>query len=176
VADHRTPAPPPGDWQTRFLAHLRETGNVRRSCEAAGVARSWVYEVREKDPAFAVEWKLAALDAADLIEEVVLERGVNGWDEPVWHQGEQCGEVRRYSNTLAVFLLKHANPEKYGDRTELRHSGPDGGPIQIQQTVDLSLLTDDELDQAEHLAARAAGLPLESGGDPPGAGAETMLD
>jgi hypothetical protein len=173
VADNRTPAE---GWQKRFLDHLRETGNVRRSCEAASVARSWAYDLREKDPAFAAEWKLAALDAADLIEEVVQDRGVNGWDEPVWYKDAQVGTVRKYSNTLAVFLLKHANPEKYGDRTELRHSGPDGGPIQIQQqTADLSHLTDEQLDAIDRARAILDGHP-DPRADQPGEGEAEVQD
>lgn len=150
MAKDRTPAE---GWQDRFLAHLRDTGNVRRSCEKAGVARSWAYELRDKDPQFAREWELAALDAADVLEEVLTDRALSGWEEPVWHQGEQCGVVRKYSNTLAVFLLKHANREKYGDRTELRHAGPDGGAIQIQ--TDLSRFTDEQLAQLDQILAAA---------------------
>lgn len=159
MAKDRTPA---DGWQESFLSHLRDTGNVRRSCEAAGVARSWAYDYRDTHPDFAQAWKLAALDAADLLEETVTDRAVNGWTEPVWHQGAQCGTVRKYSNTLAVFLLKHANPEKYGDRAELRHTGPDGGAIQIQQQIDPALLTDEQLAQLDALLSAAqpgAGAP-----------------
>jgi hypothetical protein len=156
VAKDRTPAE---DWQARFLSHLRDTGNVRRSCEAAGVARSWAYELRDKDPQFAQAWKYAALDAADLLEETVTDRAVNGWEEPVWYKDEQVGTVRKYSNTLAVFLLKHANPEKYGDRTRLEHTGADGGAIHIQ--TDISHLNDEQLSQLAAIldAAQPGGGP-----------------
>lgn len=163
MAKTRTPEP---DWQEAFLAHLRDTGNVRRSCEAAGVARSWVYERRDADPALAAEWKAAALDAADLIEETLLDRGLNGWDEPVFQGGQKVGEVRRYAHNVAMVILKASNPEKYGDRTELRHSGPNGGPIQFQsQAAGLSALTDEQLDQLAAIHAALEG----SGGEGEGA-------
>lgn len=41
-----------------------------------------------------------------------------------------------YSDTLLIFQLKGAKPEKYRERIE--HSGPDGGPIQIQAVQDMS--------------------------------------
>lgn len=33
------------------------------------------------------------------------------------------GSVQRYSDTLLIFLLKAAKPEKYRDRYDIRHSG-----------------------------------------------------
>jgi hypothetical protein len=39
---------------------------------------------------------------------------------------------REYDTTAAIFWLKGALPEKYRDRYEHRHSGPAGGPIQMQ--------------------------------------------
>ncbi len=175
MAVNRTNKPPVEGWQERFLAHLRDTGNVRRSCEAADVARSWAYDLRAKDPTFAAEWKAAALDAADLIEETLLDRGLNGWEEPVFQGGVHVGAIRRYAHNVAMVILKASNPEKYAAPTELRHSGPDGGPIQIAQ-VDLSLYTDDELEALERLALRGAGQALESAGDPPGEGEAEMCD
>ncbi len=35
----------------------------------------------------------------------------------------RAGYVRRYSDTLAIFLLKARRPEKYGDRAQTEHSG-----------------------------------------------------
>lgn len=155
MPDHRTNRPPAEDWQDRFLARLRDTGNVRRSCEAAGVARSWAYDLRAKDPQFAAEWKAAALDAADLIEETLLDRGLSGWEEPVYQGGQLVGEIRRYAHNVAMVILKASNPEKYGDRTRLEHTGPDGGAIQIQQQIDPALLTDEQLAQLDALLSAA---------------------
>jgi len=154
----------PEGWRERFLDALRDQrGNVRRACEAAGIARSWAYELREKDATFAAEWKQAALDAADLIEEKLLSRGLEGWEEPVYQGGQLVGTVTRFAHNIAMQILKAGNPEKYGDRTELRHSGPDGGPIQIQQQTDLSRLTDEQLAQLAQILDAA-----QPAGDPPG--------
>jgi len=30
--------------------------------------------------------------------------------KPVYYQGEQCGEVREYSDTLLIFILKARDP------------------------------------------------------------------
>ena len=46
---------------------------------------------------------------------------MEGWEEPVgWYKGEAGGTVRRFSDTLLIFLLKGAAPEKYRERLEVR--------------------------------------------------------
>ena len=81
---------------------------------------------------------------AEALEDEATRRAAEGVDEPVFHQGAQVGTIRKYSDTLAIFLLKGAMPEKYRDNAKLELSG----------RVDLGKLTDDELDQ-ELLALQA---------------------
>ncbi len=45
-------------------------------------------------------------------------RAFEGVEEPVFHQGKQCGTIRRYSDTLTIFLLKAHRPAKYRERRE----------------------------------------------------------
>ena len=49
-------------------------------------------------------------------------RGVEGTLKPVFYKGEECGQVREYSDTLLIFLLKAHDP-KYRDRQQVEHSG-----------------------------------------------------
>ena len=57
------------------------------------------------------------------LERVAFERAAEGWDEPVFHDGAQCGVKRKFSDTLAIFLLKARRPEVYRERHEITHSG-----------------------------------------------------
>lgn len=43
---------------------------------------------------------------------------------------QQYATMKEYSDTLAIFLLKAHNPEKYRDNMKVQHTGPDDGPIQ----------------------------------------------
>lgn len=128
-------------WAKAFLSVLAESGNVRLASQAASVARSAVYALRASDEVFAAEWDTAQEEAADLLEQEARRRAHDGWDEPVFGsmgQGLGSGEigtVRKYSDTLLIFLLKGARPEKYRERTDVRHSGK----------IDVSRLSDDEL-------------------------------
>lgn len=127
----------------QFLQVLRETGgNVSRACAAIGVARQRVYEIRAKDEQFAQLWDEAIEHGTDELEEEARRRAFAGVDEPVFYQGEECGTVRKYSDTLLIFLLKGRRPDKYRENVRTEHTGKDGGPIRICKAEDL---TDDEL-------------------------------
>lgn len=112
-----------------FLSELAERGNVSDAARAAGVARTTVYEWREVDPAFAASWDAALDEAADTMEREAWRRAVEGVEKPVFGslgQGLGSGEVGRvqeYSDTLLIFLLKGAKPEKYRERAQVEHSG-----------------------------------------------------
>jgi hypothetical protein len=58
----------------------------------------------------------AAEEAADLLETEARRRALEGVEEPVFYQGQQCGTVHKYSDTLLIFLLKGCRPEKYVER------------------------------------------------------------
>ena len=117
------------DWPDRFLEALAESGNVKLSCQAAGVGRRTAYDHRAKDAAFASAWADAMEEAADLLEQEAVRRAVEGVDKPVYQGGRMVGIVKEYSDTLLIFLLKGARPNKYRDNVK----------------VDVSQLSDAEL-------------------------------
>jgi len=121
---------------------LAEGGNVTLAARAAGIERSTAYDRRNSNEAFAALWDDAMDQAGDLLEAEARRRAYEGWDEPVFGRlaGKDAGEgeigvVRKYSDTLMHVLLKGAKPEKYRERTDVRHSGK----------IDVSKLSDDEL-------------------------------
>ena len=122
--------------QAAFLAELAVRGNVTDAALAAGVPRQTVYDWRTGDEAFAAAWDAALDEAADAMEREAWRRAIEGVDEPVFgslgnNQGSgEIGAVRKYSDTLLIFLMKGANPGKYRDRQQIEHSGPNGTPIQ----------------------------------------------
>jgi hypothetical protein len=116
---------------TAFCAALAETCNVGRSCAAVGISRQTAYTWREDDPAFAAAWERAMKCGLTLLEDEMHRRAIEGTEEPVFHQGEVCGTLRKYSDTLAIFLAKSHNPEKYRDNSRMELTGADGGPVQI---------------------------------------------
>lgn len=117
-----------------FCAALAETGIVGRACKAVEISRRTAYNWREEYPDFAKAWDGALKIGVSALEDEAHRRAFEGIEEPVFHQGEVCGTVRKYSDTLAIFLLKAHAPEKYRENTRMELTGAGGGPVQISDT------------------------------------------
>lgn len=121
--------------QETFLAEYAKTGNISHSARAVGIDRGTHYKWLD-DPKYAVAFGSADAEAGDVLEAEARRRAVEGVDEPAgWYKGEPGGYVRRYSDTLLIFLLKGRKPEVFGDKIRAEHSGPDGGPIETAAKV-----------------------------------------
>jgi hypothetical protein len=103
------------DWMPIFLEALRTTGNVTIAAGRAKIGRATAYAHKDRDAKFAAEWDEAADQAADMLEAVAWQRAMKGTDEPVYYKGKVVGTVKRYSDSLIMFLLKANRPEKYRD-------------------------------------------------------------
>lgn len=110
-------------WEKAFLSALSEAGVVRYACKAAGVTSQAVYLRRAEVPEFAAAWVQALDDAADLLESEAVRRGRDGIVEHVVGKGGEVYENTKYSDTLLIFLLKGARPEKYRERFDTKLSG-----------------------------------------------------
>lgn len=106
-----------------FLTALAETGNVSRACEISGACRQSIYRLRDSDEEFAAGWDKAKTIGVELLEDEAVRRAYSGVDEPVFHQGLVCGTVKKYSDSLLIFLLKGAKPEKYRDNHKIAMDG-----------------------------------------------------
>ena len=131
-----------------FLAALAATCNVTRACEAIDIARVTAYEWRDNDEQFAAAWAKAREIGADALEDEATRRAFEGTDKPVFHMGAPCGTIREYSDTLAIFLLKGAKPEKFRERQGIELTGKNGGPMQSQITIATGVPVDEYEDLA----------------------------
>lgn len=83
------------EWHAAYLTALRNSGNVRASCLAAGITRETAYTHRAADATFAAEWESAMEDAIEGLEAAARQRALAS------------------SDTLLIFLLKAHRPDKY---------------------------------------------------------------
>jgi len=127
------------EWQQKFLLRLAETSNVSAACKRAKVSRQHAYQTRNEDEPFRIAWEEALEVATEALELEARRRAEKGVLEPVFYLGVKAGTIRRYSDTLLIFLLKAHKPGMYRDRSSVEVSGKDGGPIQIDDKY-----TDDE--------------------------------
>ena len=137
--------------QRRFLRMYRETANIKASCKYAGISRPTFYDWRDHDETFKAQLPDAEQDANDTLEFAAYDRAVNGvpsfvvsqgklvyeeiplfnedgtpkldkWGKPEYVRGKPIIE-RKFSDTLAITLLKARMPEKYKERAAVDHSG-----------------------------------------------------
>lgn len=107
---------------------LIEAGeNIIDVAEAINVTRQALYQHRKRDEEFAKAWD-DALETGDKVkialhERAADQRAIEGWDEPVFYEGQLCGYKRRYSDGLLIARLKALAPEKYAERSKHEHSG-----------------------------------------------------
>lgn len=110
-------------WRPLFINALRNSGNIRASCQAAGIARDTAYKARSASAEFAAQWDEALEEAIDTLEAAAWSRARDGVTrrDPIMYQGQKVSEkvVTEYSDTLMTLLLKAHRPEKYRERFDI---------------------------------------------------------
>lgn len=130
-----------------FLVALEEHATVLHACKAIGVSRNCVYQLRQRDEEFALAWADVEERVVERMEREALRRGVEGVERDVYYKGEVVGQERQFSDTLLIFMLKAARPEKYRENVKVEHSG--------SITHDLAAMTDEQLRElADGLTAK----------------------
>lgn len=102
-----------------FFAAYSRTGNISQSCELSGLSVGTLLQWRKKDPSINERMSEAFEEFLDYAEGKIWNRAIEGWNEPVYQNGEMVGEKRRYSDTLAIFMMKGHRPTKYRDNVSV---------------------------------------------------------
>lgn len=106
-----------------FCAALADTGVVAKACKAVGISRQTAYEWRDEMPDFRARWDKAINIGITALEDEAHRRAFEGTEEPIYHHGTLVGSNTKYSDALAMFLLKAHRPEKYRERFDVASSG-----------------------------------------------------
>jgi len=100
----------------RFLDELARGASVGGAAKLSGSSERTLYRLRKADAKFAEAWAEAYEAGTDALEAEAQRRAVEGVEEAVYYQGERCGTVRKYSDTLLIFLMKARDPKRFCDR------------------------------------------------------------
>lgn len=111
-----------------FLVAFEETGRVDLACKRIGMGRRTHYNWLERDPVYRKQFDKSRKIAVQLLEDEAMRRAVEGVQRAVTVAGVR-EIVREYSDTLLIFLLKGAMPEKYRERWTGEITGKDGRPL-----------------------------------------------
>ena len=102
-----------------FLSAIALTGNITQAAKAAKVARQTHYDWIQSDPEYLTKFYAAMDEAIELLEAEARRRAYEGCHKPIYQGGVKVGEQIEYSDTLMIFLLKGARPEKYRDNIKM---------------------------------------------------------
>jgi hypothetical protein len=92
--------------QRAFLRYLSELGSMTDACKRVGMSKTSAERLRKRSPDFAAAWDKAVSIVAPILEQAAYERGVEGWDEPIFHAGVQVGVKRRFSDASLRMLMQ----------------------------------------------------------------------
>lgn len=100
-----------------FIALLYEGRSVSFACEAVGLARSFVYDLKDRDAEFRKDWTDAQLlghkHRCDKIEDTMFQRAMEGFVEETKRNGKVIKSVTKVDNGLLIELARGHMPEKY---------------------------------------------------------------
>lgn len=138
-------------WRLRFCAALRDMPNIGRACAAAGVTYAQAYAERERFAAFRAQWATALKIGTEKLAEHCWEVAMRKQTTKVRKvETDEQGRavitevVQEPSPTLAIFLLKAHDPEKYRETFRAQISTPPGEAIKVE--TDVKKLPTEELE------------------------------
>lgn len=101
--------------QRAFIEALADTGSVRAAVNTVGQTTVGAYRLRRQPGAqsFAAAWS-AALDlGVQRIEDVAMDRALNGVEVPVYSYGKLVGTRIVHNDRLVMFMLRNRAPERF---------------------------------------------------------------
>lgn len=126
--------------QTAFLQVLAESACVEEAARAVGMSARSAYTLKSRPDAqsFRQAWDVVLDFAVGRLSDALVGRALHGEVTPIFFRGEQVGERRRYDNRLAMWLLRHRQPERYGRWREgltATRKNPDGAAILMVEAI-----------------------------------------
>lgn len=108
-----------GGWspqrQQDFIEALADLGSVRAACRKVGSSEVGVYLLRRHPEAasFRAAWEAALALGIQRIEDVAMDRALNGVEVPVYAYGKIIGTRRVYNDRLLMFMLRNRAPKRF---------------------------------------------------------------
>ncbi|MEO1220834.1 MAG: hypothetical protein AAFY42_05715 [Pseudomonadota bacterium] len=102
--------------QHAFIEALADTGSVAAACKRVDMSQPGAYYLRRQKGAesFREAWRKALDLGVQQLEDVAMDRALNGVDVPVYSYGELIGTRKSYNDRLLMFMLRNRAPERFG--------------------------------------------------------------
>ena len=116
-----------------YLEAIAELGTREAAAQAVGLPASVFRELVDEDASFQTLEQQALAVFRGKIEAEIYRRAIEGWDQPVFHQGECIGHIRKFSDPMLELLAKRHIPE-YQGKADV-DIGIGGGVLVIPQRI-----------------------------------------
>ena len=133
LANHKTPTTLPAftpvprakdrsnGWkphvQQAFIEALADTGSVASAARAVNRSTHGAYHLRRQPGAeeFAAAWEAALDFGMKRVEDVAMDRALNGVEVPVYSYGQLVGTRISYNDRLLMFMLRNRAPGRFAE-------------------------------------------------------------
>ena len=99
------------DLQDAFLKAFSIHGEIKKAAEIANVARQSHYAWMAGDDSYRERFRALRYNVCQLIEDSLVVRLANGWDESVYQGGELVGTKKKFDNSAAIAYLDRHDPD-----------------------------------------------------------------
>ncbi len=101
--------------QRGFIEALADTGSVEAACRVVDMSSVGAYHLRRQPGAesFRAAWEAALAHGIQRVEDVAMDRALNGVPEPVYSYGKIVGTRIRHNDRLLMFMLRNRAPERF---------------------------------------------------------------
>ncbi|HYE79210.1 MAG TPA: hypothetical protein VEI97_14600 [bacterium] len=144
-------------WRTRGAAGEEPFRTFRNAIEAAipEGRRALLEEIRQAGKGGAKRVRVTVKKEVKRGPDKRPVLGPDGKPEMIEVERTEVVETLEPQWAANAWIAERTCPEEFGRRERIEHSGPDGGPIETKTRIDLSGLSEQELDILERLAARS---------------------
>ena len=103
------------DRQQRFIEHLADLGSVRAAAHAVNMTPEGAYLLRRHPDAheFRAAWEAALALGVQRLEDIAMDRALNGVEVPVYAYGAIIGQRTVYNDALLMFLLRNRAAHRF---------------------------------------------------------------
>ncbi len=101
--------------QLAFIEALASTGSVRAACRRVNRSECGAYQMRRhpEGRSFAKAWQAALALGVQKLEDIAMDRALNGVEVPVYAYGKIIGTRRVYNDKLLMFILRNRATERF---------------------------------------------------------------
>lgn len=101
--------------QRGFIAALADTGSVKHAAHSVNMTPEGAYLLRrhKEGAGFRKAWEVALSLGVQRLEDVAMDRALNGVEQPVYSYGQLVGTRRVTNDALLMFLLRNRAPHRF---------------------------------------------------------------